>query len=191
MAAALPQTQLTPEEYITFERKAPFKNEFINGKIVAMSGASRAHNRITGDVFNAISNQLMGSACEAFIGDMRVKAGATASYFYPDVVVACDEPRFEDNVFDTLLNPIIVVEVLSPSTEADDRGEKFYRYRQLVSLQEYILISQDKVCVEHYLRRGAEWIPTELRELTDVLSLISIDCALPLQDIYRRVTFVA
>ena len=190
MAAALPQTQLTPEEYITFERKAPFKNEFINGKIVAMSGASRAHNRITGDVFNAISNQLMGSDCEAFIGDMRVKAGATASYFYPDVVVACDEPRFEDNVFDTLLNPIIVVEVLSPSTEADDRGEKFYRYRQLVSLQEYILISQDKVRVEHYLRRGAEWIPTELRELTDVLSLISIDCALPLQDIYRRVTSV-
>ena len=191
MAAALPQTQLTSEEYITFERKALFKNEFINGKIVAMFGASRAHNRITGDAFNAISNQLMGSDCEAFIGDMCVKAGATASYFYPDVVVACDEQRFEDNVFDTLLNPIIVVEVLSPSIEADDRGEKFYRYRQLVSLQEYILISQDKVRVEHYLRRGAEWISTELRELTDVLSLISIDCVLPLQDIYRRVTFVA
>ena len=191
MASALPQTQLTPEEYITFERKAPFKNEFINGKIVAMSGASRTHNRITGDVFNGISNQLVGTDCEAFIGDMRVKAGATASYFYPDVVVACDTPRFEDNVFDTLLNPIIVVEVLSPSTEVDDRGEKFDRYRELVSLQEYILISQDKVRVEHYLRNETQWIPTEFRELTDVLQLISIDCALPLRDIYRRVTFGA
>lgn len=191
MPPALPQTQLTPEEYITFERKAPFKNEFINGRIVAMSGASRAHNRITGDVFNTISNQLMGRDCETFIGDMRVKAGETASYFYPDVVVVCNEPRFEDNVFDTLLNPIIIVEVLSPSTEADDRGEKFDHYQQLVSLQEYILISQDKVRVEHYLRRETQWIPTEFRTLTDVLPLISIDCALPLQDIYRRVTFVA
>ena len=188
MASAAAQTRLTPEEYITFERKAPFKNEFIKGEIVAMSGASRAHNRITGDVFNAISNQLVGTECEAFIGDMRVKAGTTASYFYPDVVVACNELRFEDDVFDTLLNPIIVVEVLSPSTETDDQGEKFNRYRQLTSLQEYILISQDKVRVEHYLRRETEWIPTEFRELTDVLPLISIDCTLPLQDIYRRVT---
>ena len=189
MASAAVRTRLTSEEYITFERKAPFKNEFINGEIVAMSGASRSHNRITGDVFRAISNQLVDSECGAFIGDMRVKAGTTASYFYPDVVVACKELRFEDEAFDTLLNPCIVVEVLSPSTEAADRGEKFARYRQLDSLQEYILISQDKVRVEHFLRQGTQWISTECRELTDVLPLTSIDCALPLGDIYRRVTF--
>ena len=187
--ASAAQTRLTPEEYITFERKAPFKNEFIRGEIVAMSGASRTHNRITGDVFRGISNQLVGSECEAFIGDMRVKAGTTASYFYPDVVVACNELRFEDDVFDTLLNPIIVVEVLSPSTEADDRGEKFARYRELTSLQEYILISQDKVRVEQHLRRGMQWVSTEFSALTDMLPLVSIDCALLLQDIYRRVTF--
>lgn len=154
-----------------------------------MSGASRAHNRITGDVFNGISNQLVDSECEAFIGDMRVKAGTTTSYFYPDVVVACKELRFEDDVFDTLLNPRLVVEVLSPSTEADDRGEKFARYRQIPALQEYILISQDKVRVEHYLRQETQWIPTEFRKLTDVLPLFSINCALPLRDIYRRVPF--
>ncbi len=189
MASAAARTRLTPEEYITFERKASFKNEFIKGEIVAMSGASRSHNRITGDVFNAISNQLADSECEAFIGDMRVKAGTTASYFYPDVVVACKELRFEDDVFDTLLNPRVVVEVLSPSTEVDDRGEKFVRYRQLASLQEYILISQDKVRVEYYLRQGTQWISTEFRKLTDVLLLTSINCAFPLRDIYRRVTF--
>ncbi len=189
MASAAARTRLTPKEYITFERKASFKNEFIKGEIVAMSGASRSHNRITGDVFNGISNQLVDSECEAFIGDMRVKAGTTASYFYPDVVVACKELRFEDDVFDTLLNPRVVVEVLSPSTEADDRGEKFARYRQLASLQEYILISQDKVRVEHYLRQGTQWISTEFRKLTDVLPLTSINCTLPLRDIYRRVTF--
>ena len=109
--------------------------------------------------------------------------------FKPDVVVACKELRFEDDVFDTLLNPRIVVEVLSPSTETDDRGEKFARYRQIPALQEYILISQDKVCVEHYLRQETQWISTEFRKLTDVLPLISIECALPLRDIYRRVTF--
>jgi len=173
MASAVAQIRLTPEEYIAFERKAPFKNELIKGQIVAMSGASRAHNRITGDVFNGISNQLVGSDCEAFIGDMRVKTGTTASYFFPDVVVACQELRFEDDVFDTLLNPIIVVEVLSPSTEADDRGEKFDRYRQLASLQEYSLVLQDRVRVEHYLRRGTQWISTEFREITDVLPLVS------------------
>ena len=189
MASFAARTHLTPEEYIAFERKAPFKNEFIKGEIVAMSGASRAHNRITGDVFREISNRLVGTECEAFVGDMRVKAGTTTSYFYPDVVVVCDELRFEDEVFDTLLNPIIVVEVLSPSTEADDRGEKFYRYRQLTSFQEYILISQDRVRVEHYLRQGTQWISTEFRERTDVLLLSSIDCALSLRDIYRRVTF--
>ena len=105
------------------------------------------------------------------------------------VVVACQELRFEDDVFDTLLKPCIVVEVLSPSTEADDRGEKFVRYRQIPALQEYILISQDKVRVEHYLRQGTRWVSTEFRKLTDVLPLISIDCALPLRDIYRRVPF--
>ena len=118
---------------------------------------------------------------------MRVKTHATDSYFYPDVVVVCNEPLFEDDVFDTLLNPTLLVEVLSPSTERYDRGEKFDYYQQLTSLQEYILVSQDEVRVELHRRQRTEWQPTEFQSLEDVLSLTSIECELPLQDIYRRV----
>ena len=118
------QTYLTPEEYLAWERKQPFKNEYHNGQIVAMSGASRSHNRITVDIVTQLNNQLMERECEVFAGDMRVQTDPTVSYFYPDVIVVCGEPRFEDDTFDTLLNPMVVIEVLFPSTAAFDRGEK-------------------------------------------------------------------
>ena len=124
MASAAAQTYLTPEEYLAFERKATTKHEYLNGHIVAMSGASREHNLITMNIGNQLYNQLMERECETYTSDMRVKIHETASYTYPDVVVVCDEPRFEDDVFDTLLNPTVIVEVLSPSTEAYDRGEE-------------------------------------------------------------------
>lgn len=181
------QTYLTPEEYLTWERKQPFKNEYYNGQIVAMSGASRWHNRITLDTSTDLNNQLMDSDCEVFSGDMRVRTSPTVSYFYPDVIVVCGEPRFEDDTFDTLLNPIVVIEVLSPSTAAYDRGEKFESYKQLASLQEYILISQDRVRVESYHRQGTQWLHNTLQRLEDVLSLASIECEIPLRAIYRRV----
>ena len=114
MTAIAVQTHLTPEEYLAWERKAPFKNEYLSGQILAMSGASLAHNLITGNIFNGLYNQLMHRECITFTGEMRVKANPLTSYFYPDVAVVCDEPRFEDDVFDTLLNPTVVVEVLSP-----------------------------------------------------------------------------
>ena len=124
MTAIAVQTQLTPEEYLAWERKAPFKNEYLSGQILAMSGASRAHNLITGNIFNGLYNQLVNRDCEVYTGEMRVKARPITSYFYPDVAVVCDEPRFEDDVFDTLLNPTIVVEVLSRSTAAYDQGRE-------------------------------------------------------------------
>jgi len=120
---------------------------------------------------------------------MRVSISTAKSYFYPDVSVVCEEPRFEDNVFDTLLNPIVVIEVLSPSTEAYDRGEKFAHYRQLTSLQEYILVAQDQIRVEHYRRQEKQWIFTDFEKQDEVLTLSSLQCELPLQDIYERVTF--
>ena len=129
---------------------------------------------------------------------MRVSTPTTTSYFYPDVVVVCEEPRFEDDIFDTLLNPIILVEVLSPSTAVYNRREKFAHYRQLTSLQEYILVSEDKVLVEHYRRQekqgtapatGNDWIFTDFQELEEILPLTSIQCQLPLQEIYERITF--
>ena len=148
MGAAAAQTLFTPEEYIVRERKAQFKSEYLSGRIVAMSGASRAHNLITRNISGELYVQLKGRTCESYTNDMRVRIPSPMSYTYPDVVVVCDEPRFEDDVFDTLLNPTVLVEVLSPSTEAYDRDRKFSRYRQIASLQEYILVSQDKFCVE-------------------------------------------
>ena len=181
------QTYLTPEEYLTWERKQPFKNEYHNGQIVAMSGASRAHNLVTMNAANQLYNQLVDQECEVYANEMRVRTNPTVSYFYPDVVVACGEPRFEDDTFDTLLNPIVVIEVLSPSTAAYDRGEKFEYYKQLASLQEYILISQDSVRVEHYYRQETQWNRNTLQRLEDVLLLPSIECEVPLRAIYRRV----
>ena len=191
MSSLAVQTYLTPEEYLAFERKATTKHEYINGQIVAMSGASFAHNFITMNVANQLYNQLTGGECRVAASDMRVKAQQTGSYFYPDVVVVCGEPRAEDDRLDILLNPTVVVEVLSRSTEAYDRGEKFEHYQQIASLQDYILISQDEVRVEHYCRQESGWIQTEFRELEDILSLFSIGCELSLQDIYRRVELAA
>ncbi len=194
MAISAVQTYLSPEEYITLERKAiptydTVRSEYVKGKIVAMSGASRLHNLISMNISGELRNLLKETGCETYKGEMRVSTPGTSSYFYPDVVVVCDEPRFEDDVFDTLLNPIVLVEVLSPSTEAYDRGEKFLHYRQLESLKEYILVSQDRVNVERYLRMQDEWRYTYYQDLNDVLPIASIQCELPLQEIYERVTF--
>ncbi len=191
MASAAIQTYLTPEEYLTFERKATTKSEYLRGQIIAMSGASFAHNFITADIVTHLNIQLMGGECQVAASDMRVKATQTASYFYPDVVVICGEPRAEDDNFDILLNPTLIVEVLSPSTEAYDRGEKFEHYQHIASLKEYILVSQDKVHVEQYRRQGEQWLLTEFREIEEVLSLLSIDCELRLRDVYRRVKFAS
>jgi Uma2 family endonuclease len=187
MSSIAARTYLTPQEYLAFERKATTKHEYLAGEIVAMSGASFAHNFITGDIFGELRAQLQGRRCKAATNDMRVKVSKTGSYFYPDVVVFCGEPQAEDNESDTLLNPTVIIGVLSPSTEARDRGEKFWHYQQLASLQEYVLVSQDRVCVEHYLREGAYWLRTEFRALEDIMPLSSIECELRLRDIYNSV----
>lgn len=187
MSSLAAQTMLTPEEYIASERKATLKSEYLNGEILAMSGASLAHTRITLDIATELNIQMRGRECEVITNDMRVKTGPKGAYFYPDVVVFCGEPQFEDNVFDTLLNPIIVVEVLSPTTEAYDKGEKFAHYQELMSLREYILVSQNRIRVEHHRLVKTQWVQTEFYKQEDVMPLVSIGCELRLQDIYRRV----
>ncbi len=186
MSSAAAQTYLTSEEYLAFERKAATKHEYLNGQIVAMSGASFAHNFITVNIATSLHVQLMEGDCRVATSDMRVKVPEIDSYFYPDVVVVCGEPRAEDATFDTLLNPVLIVEVLSPSTEGYDRGEKFDHYQQIVSLKDYILISQDEVRVEHYCRQESEWLQSEFQGLEDALSLLSIGCELRLLDIYQN-----
>ena len=187
MSSLAAQTIFTPEEYLVSERKATVKSEYINGEILAMSGASLAHTRITADIVTELNNQLRGGECEVISNGMRVKTGPKGAYFYPDVVVFCGEPEVEDNVFDTLLNSTLVIEVLSPSTEVYDRGEKFRHYQELTSLREYVLVSQDRVRVEQYRLAKTQWVQTEFRAPEDVLPLVSIGCELSLRDIYRRV----
>ena len=154
-----------------------------------MPGASRAHNLITVHVTGELYIQLRTRSCEVYPSDMRVKVSAAGLYTYPDIIVVCDEPRFEDSHFDTLLNPTVLIEVLSPSTATYDRGEKFRRYQYLDSLCEYILISQDRVRIEHYLRQAQGWNLTEFHSLSDVFQLTSIGCELSLQAIYAKVQF--
>ena len=191
MSSLAAQTILTPEEYIALERKATLKSEYLNGEILAMSGASNAHNLITLDIATEINIQLRGGECLVYASDMRVKTSSTSAYFYPDIVVVCGEPQFEDHVFDTLLNPILVIEVLSPSTETYDKGEKFAHYQEITSLQEYILVSQNRIRVEHHRLIKTQWVQTEFYRPEDVLPLVSIGCELGLQDIYRRVPEVS
>ncbi len=194
MSTGAAQTLLTSEEYITLERKTipnaeTVRSEYVKGEIIPMSGASYAHNLITGNIQIELGTRLKGSECSVLANEMRVSSPLTSSYFYPDVVVVCEEPRFEDNVFDTLLNPVVIIEVLSPTTEAYDRGEKFSHYRQLESLQEYIIVSQDTVNVERYLRKPDEWGYTSYQDLEQKVPLSSIQCELSLREIYDRVTF--
>ena len=189
MSSIAARTYLTPEEYITAERKATLKSEYLSGEIVAMSGASNEHNLITMNTANGLYNQVTERGCRVYASDMRVGISQGVSYFYPDIAVTCDKPRFEDDVFDTLINPQVVIEVLSDSTANYDRGEKFRRYRQLESLQEYLLISQDQVHVEHYLRQGKQWILSEFSALENAVPLVSIGAELSLNQIYRFVEF--
>lgn len=184
---AAAQALFTPEEYLARERKALTKSEYRNGQIHAMPGASREHNLITVNISSELHFQFRERTCEVYSNDMRVKVSAAGLYTYPDVIVVCDEPCFDDTHFDVLLNPTVLIEVLSPSTAAYDRGEKFASYQKLDSLCEYVLISQDRVRVEHYLRQGDAWNLTEFHSLADVFQLPSIGCELSLTAIYAKV----
>lgn len=180
---------LTEREYLALERKSEIRSEYIAGRVFAMSGASRRHNLIAGNLYREINTQLRGRPCEAYVSDMRVKVSPTGMYTYPNIAALCGEPRFEDTDGDTLLNPAVIVEVLSDSTEAYDRGEKFAHYRRLETLREYVLIAQNKVRVEHYLRRGEEWVLSEISDPEGTLDLSLIDCRVSVAAIYEKVDF--
>lgn len=184
------QTQqwLSPAEYLALERAAETKSEYIDGTLVAMSGVTREHNLINVNLVRELSAQLRGRPCELYSQDMRVRIAEGGMYAYPDVVVACGEPEFEDDTFDVLLNPILIIEILSDSTEAYDRGLKFRRYRKRASLQEYVLVAQDRASVERYSRDGEHWVLTDAAGLDDRIELPSIGCSLLLRDVYERVT---
>lgn len=191
MAVAQPKTLIALAEYLARERLSETKHEYFAGEIFAMAGASRAHNLITANVIAALHAQLKHRPCTTYPSDMRLKVEATGLYTYPDVSVVCGEAMFDDEQQDTLLNPTLIVEVLSKSTENYDRGEKFRQYRRLTSLQEYLLVAQDTYHIEHYVRQpDNQWLLSETNEVEDAIHLPSITCSLELADVYAKVGIV-
>ena len=183
-----PIVRLTPEEYLAAERKTENKSELIDGAVVAMPGASRRHNLIAVNLTREISLQLKGRPCEAYASGMRVRVPSASLYTYPDVTVVCGEPRFEDDHADTLLNPTLVLEVLSESTEAFDRGKKFDSYRTIESLAEYLLVAQGTYRIEHHAKQpDGRWLLSDYHSLHDAVVLNSIQCKLPLREVYDKV----
>jgi len=186
--AVLAKKIYTPEEYLKFERAAEYKSEYVNGEILAMSGASGAHNRIQMRLYAELDARLRGSPCEPFTADMRVQTNAT-HYCYPDASVACGEALLEDTNRDTLLNPVLIVEVLSPSTEKYERGLKFERYKRIESLREYVLVWQDRPRIERWLLTDGRWESLTVEGLDALIRPESIGIDLPLAAVYARVDF--
>ncbi|MBF0200207.1 MAG: Uma2 family endonuclease [Desulfamplus sp.] len=191
---AQPQENLkiTPEEYLEFERNSEIKHEYFDGEIFAMTGASLNHNLINANITAELQSKLKsnGSTCSVFSNDMRVKVLKNGKYTYPDVVIACDEIQLEDDEFDTLINPVVIIEVLSNSTEAYDRGKKFEHYQLIPSLKEYILVSQHACRMEKYARRdNFKWLYSSYNEPGESMEIDVIGCKLLLLDIYYRVVF--
>lgn len=190
MASQLKPTY-TPEEYLALERAAEYRSEYLDGEIFAMSGASEAHNLIVGNIARHLGNQFEEGPCRVYTNDMRVRVSPNRMYTYPDVVAVRGPREFADDQGDTLLNPTVVFEVLSPSTEAYDRGEKFARYWRLASLTDYVLVAQDQMRVEHFTRQGDGWFVTAAGAPEDIVHLDAIDATLTVQAIYENVEFPA
>jgi Uma2 family endonuclease len=185
--AVQPKTQYTLEEYIELERSTREKHEFFRGEIFDMGGASAVHNLIVANVIGEMRQYFRRKPCQVYPGDLRVKLSPTGLYTYPDVVVVCGQPQFEQPG-ETLLNPTLLVEVLSESSEAYDRGKKSEQYRTLLSLTDYLLIAQDRVLVEHYSRQPEErWLLHAANRLEDTMAIASLGCELPLSEIYLNV----
>ena len=185
--ASLTKRLFSPEEYLEMERKADYRSQYLDGEIFAMAGASEPHNLITVSVAAVLHSQMKGRSCKVYASDMRVDVRLNGLYTYPDVVAICGEIKLSDEHKDMLLNPTVIIEVLSESTEAFDRGEKFERYRRIESLVEYLLVAQDRPHIEHYVRQASgRWLLSEANGLDNSLHLNSIGCDLSLADVYEK-----
>jgi Uma2 family endonuclease len=185
---AQPKQYITEQEYIEFERASATKHEYYAGQIYAMTGASRTHNLIAGNTLASLHTQLRRKPCQIFPSDMRVKIQKTGLHTYPDLVIICGEPQFTDDALDTLINPIVLIEILSPSTERYDRGMKSQHYRTIETLQDYILIEQDHYHIEYYSRQGnGQWLLQEATGIEARITIPSIGSTLLLEDVYEKV----
>ena len=186
MTALRKKREYTPEEYLALEEKAEYRSEYENGEIIAMAGGSLDHARIISNIDRLFGNKL--KTCESFTTDVKVRVENYRKFYYPDVLVICGKPEFYQKRSDTITNPILIVEVLSDSTEAKDRGEKFAAYQTLETLQEYVLVSQDKAKVEQFRREDdGSWKYQATIGLQSSVKFISIEIELMLNDIFQRV----
>ncbi len=184
------QNRYTQQQYLDLEQQSEARNEFVGGEIIAMAGASEVHTTITLNIGAEFRAHLKGGPCRAYTSDLRLKCEETGLYAYPDVMVVCNGPEFADGRTDTIRNPSVIVEVLSPSTEAFDRGKKFANYRTLPSLREYILVSQNEARVEQYKRKGdGFWLFSETKGQEEHLQLETQNLKVPMTEIYDGVSF--
>ena len=192
---AAPQRKLadsySPEEYLVFERRSETKHEYLDGQIYAMAGASPTHNQICFNATVELGIQIKGTSCVGYTSDQKIRTELIDLFSYPDLTIVCGEPIFHDKQQDVILNPTVIIEVLSPRTENYDRSAKLERYQNIGSLTDYILIYQDRPCVEHYVRQKGkrQWLLTIETDLTAEIEISSIKCKLKLADIYNRVKF--
>jgi Uma2 family endonuclease len=188
--ATRPEHLYTEEEYLAIDRASEVKNEYLDGVIYSMGGASARHVQIVGNIARELGNQLRDRPCVVYSTDLRVRVSREGLYAYPDVVVVCAEPLFIDDQTDTLTNPLLIVEVLSNSTKNYDRGEKFERYRSIATLEEYLLVAQDRVHIERYLRQSdGSWILRDTNREGDTIDLPSVGCRMLVAEIYFKVSF--
>jgi Uma2 family endonuclease len=189
--ASHPITKLTAEEYLALDRAAEFRSELLDGEMVAMSGGSARHSILQIDLAVGVQTALRGGPCQTFSADLRVRVSSRL-YAYPDLSVVCEEPQYPDGRQDILLNPTVIFEVLSPSTEKYDRGIKLQHYRSIESLQDYILVAQDQIRIEQYTRGEAgTWTPRDYQSADETLAIESVGVRLPLAGIYERIEFPA
>jgi Uma2 family endonuclease len=188
--STLTVTHVTPEEYLAAERLSETRSEYLDGGVYPMTGGTANHIRIVSNIITQLNNQLDGRPCDVFPTDMKVRLPDSKKFFYPDVVVVCGELQYYDDRKDIILNPDLVIEVLSPSTEAFDRGAKFQAYRTIETLKEYLLVAQDSPTVEQYVRNGdGSWKFMTVVGLESTLTLPSVECTLNLAAVYKRVEF--
>jgi len=191
MAVASPIHRLTESEYLEIERRAEFKSEFLDGEMFAMAGGSPRHSQIASNAIRALGNKLESRGCIVFTSDLKLKVEVTELFTYPDVSIVCGPQKYAAGTDDVLVNPILLVEVLSDSTEAYDRGTKFEHYRQIPSLREYLLISQKEPHVELFIRQqNKEWLLREATGLDSKIELPSLEITLALSEIFANVEFV-
>jgi Uma2 family endonuclease len=188
--SAVVKPRITADEYLRLERKADFKSEFYRGEIVAMEGASRFHNRVKENLAGEIYQQLKASPCQSFSSETKVYVERTGNYFYPDILIVCGNAEYQDNNLDVLLDPTVIIEVLSPCTENFDRGMKMLNYQRVSSLREYLVVYQDQPLIQHYAKQADDtWVQTRFEGMSATLKLLEGKAAIPFEEIYNRIEF--